>query len=190
MTNIAPLRRSEQSDTREVVDVDREPSAVPVVKWHKDDDGRNVMVVEEPSWSTALGTKSIDLSQFIAEQLVLLSASNNQVSGKELAFNSAALAEIKPGDPMETMLATQMLAIHKETMAMSRRLGTAETVEVRKTYVRGLSQLARTFAAQTEALKKYRTKGTQKIIVKHVTVNEGGQAIVGDVNTGKGSTLR
>ncbi|WP_287120652.1 hypothetical protein [Mesorhizobium sp.] len=35
-----------------------------------------------------------------------------------------------------------------------------------------------------EALKKYRTGGQQYVTVKHVTVNEGGQAIVGNVSHG------
>jgi len=34
------------------------------------------------------------------------------------------------------------------------------------------------FASQVEALKKYRSGGQQTIKVQHVTVNEGGQAIV------------
>ena len=37
-----------------------------------------------------------------------------------------------------------------------------------------------------EALKKYRTGGQQKMVVEHVHVNEGGQAIVGTVNQGGG----
>jgi hypothetical protein len=32
-----------------------------------------------------------------------------------------------------------------------------------------------------EALKRYRTRGEQKITVQHVSVNDGGQAIVGNV---------
>jgi hypothetical protein len=52
-----------------------------------------------------------------------------------------------------------------------------------------LNKLARTFPAQVEALKKYRASGDQTIKVQHVTVNEGGQAIVGTVNHGgRGST--
>ena len=42
----------------------------------------------------------------------------------------------------------------------------------------------RTFAVQMEALKKYRTGDQQKMVVEHVHVNEGGQAIVGTVNQG------
>ena len=44
----------------------------------------------------------------------------------------------------------------------------------------------RTFTTQMEALRKYRTGGEQKVTVQHVTVNEGGQAVVGNVATGKG----
>ena len=36
------------------------------------------------------------------------------------------------------------------------------------------------------ALDKKRRGGQQKVVVKHVHVNEGGQAIVGDVSTGGG----
>jgi hypothetical protein len=48
----------------------------------------------------------------------------------------------------------------------------------------GQTILARTFAAQVEALKRYRTGGEQKVTVEHVTVNAGGQAIVGSVTHG------
>jgi hypothetical protein len=50
----------------------------------------------------------------------------------------------------------------------------------------GFSKLARTFAAQIEALKRYRCGGGQKVLVERVTVNDGGQAIVGQVGIGGG----
>ncbi|MBK8817334.1 MAG: hypothetical protein IPN42_18350 [Methylococcaceae bacterium] len=45
-----------------------------------------------------------------------------------------------------------------------------------------LNKLARTFTTQIEALKRYRSNGEQKMTVQHVTVNEGGQAVIGDVS--------
>jgi hypothetical protein len=36
----------------------------------------------------------------------------------------------------------------------------------------------RTFAAQVEALQKYRSTGEQSLKVQHVNVHDGGQAIV------------
>jgi hypothetical protein len=39
---------------------------------------------------------------------------------------------------------------------------------------------------QMETFKRYRTGGQQKVRVEHVTVNAGGQAIVGAVEPGGG----
>jgi hypothetical protein len=49
-----------------------------------------------------------------------------------------------------------------------------------------LNSLARTFVAQVEALKRYRSKGEQRVIVERVTVEKGGQAIVDNVAHGEG----
>ena len=46
------------------------------------------------------------------------------------------------------------------------------------------TKLLRTFAAQMEALKRYRTGGQQKMIIEHIHINKGGQAIVGSVTQG------
>jgi hypothetical protein len=44
---------------------------------------------------------------------------------------------------------------------------------------RALNELAWTYAKQMEALKRHRTGGEQKVTAPHVTVSEGGHAIVG-----------
>jgi hypothetical protein len=67
------------------------------------------------------------------------------------------------------------------TMTQARRLQGSGTLEQMDLNERALNKLARTFATQIEALKRYRSKGEQRVIVKHLTVNEGGQAIVGNV---------
>jgi hypothetical protein len=84
------------------------------------------------------------------------------------------------------MIATQMAAIHCATMVMARRLRGVETLPQQDSASNSLNKLARTFAMQMDALKRYRTGGQQSVIVKHVTVNDGGQAIVGNVETGGG----
>jgi hypothetical protein len=43
-------------------------------------------------------------------------------------------------------------------------------------------KLMRTYTAQVEALARLRRGGEQRVIVHHVHVNAGGQAIVGAVN--------
>lgn len=82
------------------------------------------------------------------------------------------------------MLAVQMGAIHQATMMLARRLNHVENIPQQDAAERALNKLARTYATQMEALKRYRTGGQQKVTVEHVTVNEGGQAIVGAVTHG------
>ena len=94
----------------------------------------------------------------------------------------AVVEGVKPKDQLETMLAAQMAAIHMATMTFARRLGHVETLAQQDSAERALNKLARTFALQLETLKRYRTGGEQKVTVQHVSVNEGGQAIVGNVN--------
>jgi hypothetical protein len=43
--------------------------------------------------------------------------------------------------------------------------------------------MMRTFTSQLEALNRLRGKVHQKVVVEHVTVNQGGQAIVGQTNS-------
>ncbi len=82
------------------------------------------------------------------------------------------------------MLAAQMAAVHMATMTFARRLAHVDNIPQQDAAERAFNKLARTFAAQMEALKRYRTGGQQRVIVEHVTVNEGGQAIVGKVAQG------
>ena len=52
-----------------------------------------------------------------------------------------------------------MAVIHTATMTFARRLANVETIEQQDSAERALNKLARTFAMQMEALKRYRTGG-------------------------------
>ena len=88
------------------------------------------------------------------------------------------------------MLAAQMAAVHVATMTMGGRLAHSETIEQQDSAERAFNKLARTFTTQMEALKRYRTGGEQKVTVQHVSVSEGGQAIVGNVTQAGRETVR
>ncbi len=96
----------------------------------------------------------------------------------------AVIEGIEPEDEVESMLAAQMAAVHMAMMSFARRLAGAQSLPQQDSAERALNKLARTFTTQVEALKRYRTGGEQKVTVEHVTVNEGGQAIVGSVAHG------
>jgi hypothetical protein len=94
----------------------------------------------------------------------------------------AIVKGIEPRDQVEAMLAAQMAAVHNATMTFARRLARVENIPQQDSASNAFNKLARTFAAQMEALKRYRSGGEQKMTVQHVHVAEGGQAIVGNVN--------
>ena len=104
-----------------------------------------------------------------------------------LNFLLSVVTGIEPRDQMEALLAAQMAATHAATMTLARRLNHAESIPQQDSAERAFNKLARTFTAQVEALKRYRSADDQTIRVEHVTVNEGGQAIVGNVTHGEGA---
>ena len=100
----------------------------------------------------------------------LLSQAAYSIEGSEpvLQCNAAAalLTGIAPRNEVEGMLGVQMLAAHNLALAMA---------------------LLRTFSLQTEALARLRGQtGQQTVRVEHVTIEAGGQAVVGAVTTGRG----
>jgi len=140
--------------------------------------------------SGAFGTKDADLVSATVEQLgqIFSHGENLANSDRCLSIINAAFAsivELEPKDSTELMLATQMVTVHNMAMELSRRaMLNEQTVDGVERNINRANKLMRTFTTQIEALNKYRTKGKQKITVQHVNVNDGGQAIVGDVKGG------
>jgi hypothetical protein len=104
----------------------------------------------------------------------------------ETASNFAIgfLDAMAPKDAAEALLFTQMAAIHQATMMMARRLNHVDNIRQQDAAERALNKLGRTFTAQMDTLKRYRSKGQQTVRVERVTVESGGQAIVGNVSKG------
>jgi hypothetical protein len=100
----------------------------------------------------------------------------------------AMVHAIGPRDPVESLLACQMVAANDVAMEMLRRARIPEQPsEIVDDCVLRATRLMRTFTAQVAALKDYRSKGHQTVTVQHVDVRDGGQAIVGkDVVLNKG----
>ena len=146
------------------------------------------MPIAEALLKEALGTVSVDFRVGLLSQLANAGSHGRQIDEHALNFMLSVVTGIKPKDQLEAMLAAQMAAIHTATMTFARRLAHVETIEGQDSAERALNKLARTSAMQMEALKRYRTGGEQKVTVQHVSVNEGGQAIVGNVNQAASGT--
>lgn len=97
---------------------------------------------------------------------------------------AAMFAELEPKDGVEAMLVSQITATHVAMTSLSDSCSYQSSYQVRESTERSMTRLSRTFLAQMDALKKYRAKAQQTVRVERVTVEDGGQAIVGDVNQG------
>ena len=142
--------------------------------------------------SEALGTTDKDLQNHLLNQVIKVYrgfASREGENYEHMATFSnitmAILNGIQPQDEIEGMLVVQMIGVHNVAMeTLKRAILVGQTEKGKELNVNQATKMLRTFTAQMEALKKYRTGGQQKMIVEHVNVNAGGQAIVGTVNQG------
>jgi len=138
-----------------------------------------------------MGTHNLDLTVSVASQVLQICSLGNKTSEvvtENANASMAAILEIDPQDSTELMLAAQMVTVHNLTMEMSRRALLSEQTEDGVNFnINRTTKLMRTYMAQMEALNKYRNKGKQQITVQHVNVNDGGQAVIGDVSQGVGN---
>ncbi len=134
----------------------------------------------------ALGTTELDFLRGLLGQLANAGSQGGQVDEDGLNFMLSVVKGIEPEDEIESMLAAQMAAVHMATMTFARRLAHVDNISQQDSTERAFNKVARTFATQVEALRRHRTGGEQKVTVEHVTVNEGGQAMVGNVARGPG----
>jgi len=147
--------------------------------------GKDLTIHHDEQWfgyallADALGTADNDFMTGLIAQLTQLSCVDSEVNQPTLDFMLSVIKDNRPRDQLETMMGAQMAAVHVACMAAARRVLTCPGSLEQADAERGLSKLARTFAGQMEALKRYRTAGTQT--VQNISVADRAQAIVGNV---------
>jgi hypothetical protein len=110
-----------------------------------------------------------------------LDKSDDETASRKVTSALAMIQGIGPQDATEAMLAAQMVSVHNAMMDAAGRMGRVEMLDQFIAFSNAMNKLGRTYACQVDALKRYRSTGEQSIKVQHVTVNDGGQAIVGNV---------
>jgi hypothetical protein len=129
----------------------------------------------------ALGTADLDFVDGILSQLFDAASKRQDIDERSFNFLLSVIKGIGPRDQIEAMLAAQMAVVQLVTMTFGGRLARADTIPQQDSAERAFNKLTRTFVAQMEALKRYRNGGEQRMAVQNVSVNDGGQAIVGNV---------
>lgn len=127
-------------------------------------------------------TLAVDL---LLEQLSrLVGAGIEQANPKATNHAIAMLDELEPSDGQEAMLTAQMVAVHLAAMDCYARASLpGQTFAARELNLKHAGKLTRIYAEQVAALDRHRRKATQTVVVEHVHVHDGGQAIVGAVSS-------
>jgi len=117
-----------------------------------------------------------------ASQALWLKNSSPDERGRQMSAAVAAMIGIAPKDELEGMMAAQLIAVHNAAMECFRRAMLGEqSFEGRRENLIQANKCSRTYATLLEALNRHRGKGQQRVVVEHVNVHAGGQAVVGNV---------
>ena len=104
-----------------------------------------------------------------------------------IAMARGSLTDGTTRDPVEIMARTQLFGMHNMAMNMvagSQFKAFTGDLRTQAEYVNLAAKSTRVFARLLDSLRKYKSGGEQRMKVEHVHVNEGGQAIVGNVSKG------
>ncbi len=128
----------------------------------------------------ATGSKSFHYGSFLLSQTIAGCFFNNT---RDIAIVSKAthdaLINLQPADEFEGMLCARLIVLHDQSMHFMTKITNPEisSVGIDMNINRSV-KLQKLYNETLEALMKYRRKGEQRVVVQHVNVNDGGQAIV------------
>lgn len=117
---------------------------------------------------------------------VAMTSQTFQVDGEDLtkAMAAIALRSFAPTDAIEGMIAAQAVALHYASLECSRKaMVQGQPSDIAARLRRDAANSARAMIDMCEALDRRRGKSPQVVRVERVVVNEGGQAVVGNVTT-------
>lgn len=137
------------------------------------------------------GSNYDDFNQVLANQAVnalwIPASTDSETRDRVIQWALAAMVGMAPRDEVEGMLAAQMVSTHNAVMECHRRATLeGQSFEGRQMNLKLADRLSRTYAQQLDVLKRYRRKADQTVRIERVVVNDGGQAIVGNVTRGDG----
>ncbi len=155
-------------------------------KTTKKEDGEGSVVQLKGSARDLVGSDDMSFMNVLFNELMnnMWLSEGTSEDTKTMKLNAAmeTLRQIAPQDGVEGMLAVQMASTHQAAMECLRRAAIpSQTFEGRNMALKHGEKLLRLYMDQVKALSKQRGKGDQKMVIEHVNIEPGGQAIVGQV---------
>jgi hypothetical protein len=190
----APPSDTERAEIRDYLTRSRARRRTPrfTVEWRPDKPVRLEQTRVHPDVAAfrmmnALGTTSVDLADGLLSQILNathLGSAGQPISERNLNAAMAAVTGIAPRDEAEAMLAAQMVGVHWTAMELLRQVGATGNRPQLNDAGNLAVRLLRTYTAQIEALKRYRSAGEQRVVVQHQHVNVTADQAAVQVNAG------
>lgn len=134
----------------------------------------------------AFGSASVQILNHLVSRIASTIESSGEASsdGDAAAAAIALVAAVEPRNELEATMAVQMVAANEAALLCFRRMNGAQLINQMSAYSAMANKAMRSFALHVETLAKLRRGGEQ--VVRHVHVNEGGQAVIAHTVNAKG----
>jgi hypothetical protein len=141
---------------------------------HSDMDGWRAQLM------AAFGTSSETVAHIEVERIALRQR-DGTIDPAELDTVIAIVSGQQPKDELEAMVICQMAVTHALTMRSLGNLNRSNEIQQQDSNALTVARLTKAFASQMDALGKLRRGRAQRVVVEHVHIHAGAQAIVGAV---------
>lgn len=158
-------------------------------KYHAENIREKYLLSDSPAHAIMkdlTATNDDQLSEEIVRR-VLYAMPNSESLEERVNVVFQALADCASKDSTEAKLCAQSTALYAQGMQYISKAENASLMCHVEFYMKFAIKLLRLHNETIEALSKYRRGGEQRVVVQHVQVNDGGQAIVGSVLNGGGA---
>ena len=91
---------------------------------------------------------------------------------------------LKANGGLQEMLAAQMLAVHQLQQTSMAMANAPLATDQKQYFTNAAIKLSSCFIQQANLFSRLQGNGGQKMVIEHVTVNSGGQAVVGNITGG------
>jgi hypothetical protein len=143
---------------------------------HSDIDGWRAQL------TAAFGTTSETAVKVEMERIAkALRQRDGTIDPAELDAVIAIVSGQRPKNELEAMIVCQMGVTHALLMRSFGNLNRSDNIQQQDSNALTIARLTKAFASQVDALAKLRRGGEQRVVVEHVHIHSGAQAIVGTV---------
>jgi hypothetical protein len=129
----------------------------------------------------AFGTTSIKVAHVEVARIAKVLQRDGKIDPAEIDTVIAILSGQQPKNELEAMVICQMAVTHVLTMRSLGNLNRSSSIQQQDSNALTVARLTKAFGSQVDALGKLRRGGEQRVVVEHVHIHAGAQAIVGAV---------